>query len=59
MNLKEITDNTGWSLIEILKRINSLPYVTEEITIKSLEDMTKEEFKKFLLGRTWEDINDW
>ncbi|MBY7664010.1 MULTISPECIES: hypothetical protein [Staphylococcus] len=58
MNLKEITDNTGWSLIEILKRINSLPYVTEEITIKSLEDMTKEEFKKFLLGRTWEDIND-
>ncbi|WP_186434587.1 hypothetical protein [Staphylococcus agnetis] len=58
MDIKEIVDETGWSLIEILKRINSLPFVTEEITIKSLENMTKEEFKKFLLGRTWEDIND-
>ncbi|NHM91451.1 MULTISPECIES: hypothetical protein [Staphylococcus] len=58
MNIKDITEETGWDLVEILKRVNSFPFVTEEITIKSLENMTKEEFKKFLLGRTWEDIND-
>ncbi|MCO4357274.1 hypothetical protein [Staphylococcus agnetis] len=58
MDIKEIIDETGWSLIEILKRLNSLPYVTEKITEDSLSNMTKEEFMEFLLGRTWEDIND-
>ncbi|MEB7431456.1 hypothetical protein ACYCJG_06640 [Staphylococcus chromogenes] len=56
MDIKEILDETGWSLIEILKRINSFPYVTEKITEDSLSNMTKEEFMKFLLGKKEDDL---
>lgn len=56
MDIKEILDETGWSLIEILKRINSFPYVTEKITEDSLSNMTKEEFMKFFLGKKGDDL---
>ncbi|MBV5137698.1 MULTISPECIES: hypothetical protein [Staphylococcus] len=56
MDIKEILDETGWSLIEILKRINSFPYVTEKITEDTLSNMTKEEFMKFLLGKKGDDL---
>lgn len=56
MDIKEIIDETGWSLIEILKRINSFPYVTEEVTLESLQNMNKEEFVKFLLGKKGGDL---
>ncbi|WP_157947799.1 hypothetical protein [Staphylococcus chromogenes] len=58
MDIKEILDETGWSLIEILKRINSFPYVTEKITEDSLSNMTKEEFMKFLLGKKGDDLSE-
>lgn len=58
MDTKEIIDETELSLIEILKKPNNLPYVTEKITVESLQNMTKEEFTEFLIGRTSEDIND-
>ncbi|WP_268745391.1 hypothetical protein [Staphylococcus agnetis] len=32
MNIKDITEETGWDLVEILKRVNSFPRVTETIT---------------------------
>ncbi|WP_194746177.1 hypothetical protein [Staphylococcus chromogenes] len=50
MDKKEIVNETGWSLVEILKRINSLPYVTETITEESLKTMSKEEFNNLLHG---------
>ena len=56
MDIKEILDETGWSLNEILKRLNSFPYVTEKITEDSLNNMTKEEFMEFLLGKKGDDL---
>lgn len=50
MDIKEIVDETGWSLIEILKRVNSFPRVTETITEEELKNMTKEEFSNLLSG---------
>ncbi|WP_157947123.1 hypothetical protein [Staphylococcus chromogenes] len=58
MDNKEILDETGWSLIEILKRINSFPYVTEKITEDSLSNMTKEEFMEFFLGKKGDDLSE-
>ncbi|MCE5004532.1 hypothetical protein [Staphylococcus chromogenes] len=58
MDIKEILDETGWSLIEILKRINSFPYVTEKITEDSLSNMTKEEFMEFFLGKKGDDLSE-
>lgn len=50
MNIKDITEETGWDLVEILKRVNSSPRVTETITEEELKNMTKEEFSNLLSG---------
>ncbi|MCO4357977.1 hypothetical protein BU586_12535 [Staphylococcus agnetis] len=50
MNIKDITEETGWDLVEILKRVNSFPRVTETITEEELKNMTKEEFSDLLSG---------
>lgn len=56
MNIKDITEETGWDLVEILKKVNSLPHVTEEVTLESLQSMNKEEFVNFLLGKKGDDL---
>ncbi|UEX90885.1 hypothetical protein [Staphylococcus ratti] len=50
MNNKDLINETGWTMNEIIKRINSFPHVSKKITEQDLKKMSKNEFKNLLLG---------
>ncbi|WP_419790729.1 hypothetical protein RCF73_09785 [Staphylococcus chromogenes] len=47
MNNKDLIDETGWTLTEI---INSLPHIKQKITQEDLQNMSKVEFQEMIIG---------
>ena len=52
MNNKDLIDETGWTLTEIINRINSLPHIKQKITQEDLQNMSKGEFQEMIIGPT-------
>ncbi|WP_419792011.1 hypothetical protein RCF72_08835 [Staphylococcus chromogenes] len=50
MNNKDLIDETGWTLTEIINRINSLPHIKQKITQVDLQNMSKVEFQEMIIG---------
>ncbi|PTF82289.1 hypothetical protein BU686_03645, partial [Staphylococcus chromogenes] len=50
MNNKDLIDETGWTLTEIINRINSLPHIKQKITQEDLQNMSKVEFQEMIIG---------
>lgn len=52
MNNKDLIDETGWTLTEIINRINSLPHIKQKITQEDLQNISKGEFQEMIIGHT-------
>ena len=53
MNNKDLIDEIGWTITEIINRINSLPHIKQKVTKEDLQNMSKSEFQDMILGQNF------